>query len=47
VGDVGAHDVHVKLAREVDVVDESAEPLQQPGILESRDALAYEQTWPP
>jgi hypothetical protein len=47
VGHVGAHDVHVELAREVDVVDEPAEPAQQPGILESRDALAYEQTWSP
>jgi len=37
----------VELTREVDVVDESAKPLQQPGVLESRDALAYEQTKPP
>jgi len=33
----------VKLAREVDVVDEPAEAPQQPGILKSRDALAYQQ----
>jgi hypothetical protein len=37
----------VELTWKVDVVDESAEPTQEPGILESRDALAYEQAWPP